>query len=151
MPQTSIDALGDGSGSDSGGSSGSDKTTLVAVHPDFRVVALALPVPPYAGRPLDPPLRSRFQSRSVFSAPSQFTSHHLPPRYAPPSPPPCRLWPWYCSSNLSSPTSAPVAHKRFVDELEIGGALNCVTYGGAGRASGSGSSDLAFRYSIAAG
>ncbi|CAM9191627.1 unnamed protein product, partial [Chrysoparadoxa australica] len=33
------------------------------VHPDFRVVALALPVPPYPGRVLDPPLRSRFQGR----------------------------------------------------------------------------------------
>jgi hypothetical protein len=60
MPQSSIDALG-GTGVDGGCS----KTTLVAVHPDFRVVALALPVPPYAGRPLDPPLRSRFQSRSI--------------------------------------------------------------------------------------
>ena len=32
---------------------------------DFRVVALSLPVPPYPGRTLDPPLRSRFQSRFV--------------------------------------------------------------------------------------
>ena len=30
---------------------------LVRVHPDFRVVALGLPVPPYPGKPLDPPLR----------------------------------------------------------------------------------------------
>ncbi|ETN04638.1 hypothetical protein PPTG_14469 [Phytophthora nicotianae INRA-310] len=38
---------------------------LVRVHPDFRVIALGLPVPPYPGRTLDPPLRSRFQARSV--------------------------------------------------------------------------------------
>jgi MoxR-like ATPase len=37
----------------------------VPVHPSFRVVALGLPVPPYHGRVLDPPLRSRFQSRFV--------------------------------------------------------------------------------------
>jgi MoxR-like ATPase len=40
-------------------------SSLVAVHPNFRVVALGLPVPPFAGRTLDPPLRSRFQSRFV--------------------------------------------------------------------------------------
>lgn len=38
---------------------------LVRVHPDFRVIALALPVPPYRGNPLDPPFRSRFQVRWV--------------------------------------------------------------------------------------
>ncbi|RLN54749.1 hypothetical protein BBJ28_00020377, partial [Nothophytophthora sp. Chile5] len=38
---------------------------LVRVHPDFRVIALGLPVPPYPGRTLDPPLRSRFQARNV--------------------------------------------------------------------------------------
>ncbi|KAI8064375.1 AAA domain-containing protein [Gongronella butleri] len=31
----------------------------------FRVFALGLPVPPYVGYPLDPPLRSRFQSRDI--------------------------------------------------------------------------------------
>lgn len=36
---------------------------LLAVHPAFRVVALGSPSPPYPGRSLDPPLRSRFQSR----------------------------------------------------------------------------------------
>lgn len=35
------------------------------VHENFRVVALGLPVPPFAGKPLDPPLRSRFQARLV--------------------------------------------------------------------------------------
>lgn len=36
---------------------------LVPTHPDFRVIALGKPVPPYHGRTLDPPLRSRFQIR----------------------------------------------------------------------------------------
>ena len=35
------------------------------MHENFRVVALGLPVPPFAGKPLDPPLRSRFQARLV--------------------------------------------------------------------------------------
>ena len=34
---------------------------IVFVHDKFRVIALGLPVPPFAGRSLDPPLRSRFQ------------------------------------------------------------------------------------------
>ncbi|OQR83325.1 hypothetical protein ACHHYP_14843 [Achlya hypogyna] len=38
---------------------------LVRVHPRFRVLALGLPVPPFPGRSLDPPLRSRFQARRV--------------------------------------------------------------------------------------
>jgi len=38
---------------------------LVRVSPDFRVIALGLPVPRYVGSPLDPPLRSRFQARDV--------------------------------------------------------------------------------------
>ena len=38
---------------------------LLAVNPAFRVVALGSPSPPYPGRALDPPLRSRFQSRYV--------------------------------------------------------------------------------------
>jgi len=38
---------------------------LVRVHEDFRVIALGLPVPEFAGFPLDPPLRSRFQARRV--------------------------------------------------------------------------------------
>ena len=38
---------------------------LVRVHPDVRVIALGVPVPPYPGRTLDPPLRSRFQARNV--------------------------------------------------------------------------------------
>ena len=71
-------------------------------HPDFRVVALGLPVPPYKGRTLDPPLRSRFQCRVVepeltgadcFSPPftSTFFPWSPPPSLSPslpPSPPP---------------------------------------------------------------
>ena len=38
---------------------------LVPVAENFRVIALGLPVPPFPGRTLDPPLRSRFQSRFV--------------------------------------------------------------------------------------
>ncbi len=41
------------------------RNKIVSVHPDFRVVALGIPVPPYTGKPLDPPLRSRFQARAV--------------------------------------------------------------------------------------
>ena len=43
---------------------------LVRVHPDFRVVALGLPTPPWPGQSLDPPLRSRFQARVVPPPPS---------------------------------------------------------------------------------
>jgi hypothetical protein len=38
---------------------------LLRTHPDFRVIALGLPVPAFPGFPLDPPLRSRFQARFV--------------------------------------------------------------------------------------
>lgn len=40
---------------------------LVPVHPDFRILALGLPVPPHPGHTLDPPLRSRFQAKVVVS------------------------------------------------------------------------------------
>ena len=38
---------------------------LIPVHENFRVIAIGLPVPPFTGNPLDPPLRSRFQSYSI--------------------------------------------------------------------------------------
>ncbi len=38
---------------------------IFRVHPSFRVIALGCPVPPYPGKALDPPLRSRFASRRV--------------------------------------------------------------------------------------
>lgn len=46
---------------------GNDVSRFIAVHPNFRVVALGLPTPPYQGLSLDPPFRSRFQSRWVES------------------------------------------------------------------------------------
>jgi len=46
-----------------------DALRLVRVSPDFRVVALGLPVPRYQGNPLDPPLRSRFQARDINPTP----------------------------------------------------------------------------------
>ncbi|XP_068185310.1 von Willebrand factor A domain-containing protein 8 [Antennarius striatus] len=46
-----------------------DSWKIVRVSEDFRVIALGLPVPKYKGNPLDPPLRSRFQSRDI---------HYLP-------------------------------------------------------------------------
>eukprot|EP01043_Picozoa_sp_COSAG02_P127643 COSAG02_NODE_65030_length_259_cov_0.637500_1_plen_60_part_10 len=38
------------------------------VSSNFRFTALGLPVPIFPGRSLDPPLRSRFQARSVSAA-----------------------------------------------------------------------------------
>lgn len=53
-----------------GGEADIRAASLVRVHPNFRVIALGLPVPKFYGFPLDPPLRSRFQARVVgaFSA-----------------------------------------------------------------------------------
>eukprot|EP01062_Namystynia_karyoxenos_P030185 TRINITY_DN22568_c0_g1_i1.p1 TRINITY_DN22568_c0_g1~~TRINITY_DN22568_c0_g1_i1.p1 ORF type:complete len:1930 (+),score=635.49 TRINITY_DN22568_c0_g1_i1:92-5881(+) len=70
---------------------------LVRVSPRFRVVALGLPVPPYAGAPLDPPLRSRFQARFVSPpAPAELDSFPRVAAFAhavnlPPEPPRGRL------------------------------------------------------------
>ncbi|KAF9806900.1 hypothetical protein IEO21_08484 [Rhodonia placenta] len=38
---------------------------FLPAHKNFRVIAIAAPVPPYPGYPLDPPFRSRFQARFV--------------------------------------------------------------------------------------
>ncbi|KAF9648314.1 hypothetical protein BDM02DRAFT_3187271 [Thelephora ganbajun] len=38
---------------------------FMPAHKNFRVVAIAAPVPPYPGYPLDPPFRSRFQARFI--------------------------------------------------------------------------------------
>lgn len=38
---------------------------FVPAHKNFRVIAIAAPVPPYPGYPLDPPFRSRFQAHFV--------------------------------------------------------------------------------------
>ncbi|CAO1629064.1 unnamed protein product [Sympodiomycopsis kandeliae] len=53
-------------------------TKFIPVHPNFRVVALGLPIPPYKGLPLDPPFRSRFQSRWVESLVAASTPNQLP-------------------------------------------------------------------------
>ncbi|CAG8551920.1 10698_t:CDS:10 [Diversispora eburnea] len=44
-----------------------DEWKLVKVSDRFIVMALGLPIPPYIGHPLDPPLRSRFQCRDIKS------------------------------------------------------------------------------------
>lgn len=44
------------------GHSNSEKRFIPA-HKNFRVIAIAAPVPPYTGYPIDPPFRSRFQAR----------------------------------------------------------------------------------------
>ncbi|KAF7366325.1 von Willebrand factor A domain-containing protein 8 [Mycena sanguinolenta] len=38
---------------------------FLPAHKNFRVIAIAAPVPPFPGYPLDPPFRSRFQARFV--------------------------------------------------------------------------------------
>ncbi|KAG7095577.1 hypothetical protein E1B28_006310 [Marasmius oreades] len=42
-----------------------DTKKFIPAHKDFRVIAIAAPVPPYPGYPLDPPFRSRFQARFI--------------------------------------------------------------------------------------
>ncbi|KAJ3255375.1 hypothetical protein HK103_006294 [Boothiomyces macroporosus] len=42
-----------------------DTLGLIRAHEKFRVIAIGTPVPPYPGKPLDPPFRSRFQSRYI--------------------------------------------------------------------------------------
>jgi von Willebrand factor A domain-containing protein 8 len=42
-----------------------DRLGLIRAHERFRVIAIGSPVPPYPGKPLDPPFRSRFQVRYV--------------------------------------------------------------------------------------
>jgi MoxR-like ATPase len=48
-----------------------ERARAVRVHPRFRVLALGVPVPPFPGNPLDPPLRSRFQARRIDRCPTQ--------------------------------------------------------------------------------
>jgi len=50
---------------DSGAEARAGEGHLARVHEDFRVIALGVPVPRFAGFPLDPPLRSRFQVRDM--------------------------------------------------------------------------------------
>ncbi|KAI0943485.1 hypothetical protein AcW1_002637 [Taiwanofungus camphoratus] len=50
---------------DSSSSEANPTTRFIPAHKNFRVIAIAAPVPPYTGYPLDPPFRSRFQARFV--------------------------------------------------------------------------------------
>jgi hypothetical protein len=61
---------GSGNGAGAEASSSAGGRGLCRVHPNFRVVALGLPTPPFPGHSLDPPLRSRFQARVVGAAPA---------------------------------------------------------------------------------
>lgn len=72
---------------------------LFSVSPNFRVIALGLPVPEFPGYPLDPPLRSRFQARVITSSPLQETLHHS--SYVASVSPPSLQWP------LPSPSPSP--------------------------------------------
>ncbi|XP_067641687.1 von Willebrand factor A domain-containing protein 8 [Eurosta solidaginis] len=59
-----------------------NKLGILRVSEDFRVVALGLPTQKYKGTPLDPPLRSRFQSRNIshyaFDEILNDLQHHAP-------------------------------------------------------------------------
>ncbi|KAL1924595.1 uncharacterized protein VTP21DRAFT_4249 [Calcarisporiella thermophila] len=50
---------------------------LERVDPKFLVIALGVPVPRYSGYPLDPPLRSRFQSRDIRPLPPDMQATFL--------------------------------------------------------------------------
>ena len=50
---------------------GASSSMLVPVHPEFRVIATGVPTPPYPGRTLDPPIRSRFQIQDDLLAPRE--------------------------------------------------------------------------------
>ncbi len=63
------------------GESSLKKWKIDRVNENFRVIALGLPVPPYKGNPLDPPLRSRFQARTVFQISFQTQYDELREKY----------------------------------------------------------------------
>ncbi|KAI9303209.1 AAA domain-containing protein [Cunninghamella echinulata] len=56
---------------------GQSDTKFEKVDKRFLVFALGLPVPPYVGYPLDPPLRSRFQSRDIRAPSFQSQVDHI--------------------------------------------------------------------------
>lgn len=56
-----------------------DLSNIVPVSKSFRVIALGLQVPKFAGFPLDPPLRSRFQARLVNGLSDGCRDAHLAP------------------------------------------------------------------------
>ncbi|KAJ6597510.1 hypothetical protein DFH09DRAFT_1132068, partial [Mycena vulgaris] len=56
---------------------------FIPAYKNFRVIAIAAPVPPFPVCPLDPSFRSRFQARFVdpaSSTPSAPSSPSAPPR-----------------------------------------------------------------------
>ena len=59
-----------------------DSWRLVRASEQFLVIALGLPVPPYKGNPLDPPLRSRFQARHALAPPFPELLAELKNRYS---------------------------------------------------------------------
>ena len=58
-----------------------ERWQISRVDEKFRVIALGLPVPAYKGNPLDPPLRSRFQARTIFQTPFQTLYEELREKY----------------------------------------------------------------------
>ncbi|KAF9495262.1 hypothetical protein BDN71DRAFT_1447943 [Pleurotus eryngii] len=65
-----------------------DDTTgklFIPAHKDFRVIAIAAPVPPYPGYPLDPPFRSRFQARFIDPLGAAMALHKAVESPSPPS------------------------------------------------------------------
>ena len=62
---------------------GTPPPNLLRCHPDFRVICVGLPVPPYRGQPLDPPLRSRFQARLVTPPPPSAVARLVAPPATP--------------------------------------------------------------------
>ncbi|KAF7292707.1 hypothetical protein MIND_01168900 [Mycena indigotica] len=50
-----------------------DGKLFIPAHKNFRIIAIAAPVPPFPGHPLDPPFRSRFQARFVDPVGSMLT------------------------------------------------------------------------------
>lgn len=58
-----------------------EKANLVRVSDNFRVIALGLPVPPFPGFPLDPPLRSRFVARTLDPRPTRRELRRLSSRF----------------------------------------------------------------------
>ncbi|GBG24399.1 von Willebrand factor A domain-containing protein 8 [Hondaea fermentalgiana] len=81
---------------------------IVPSHKDFRVIALGVPVPPFRGKPLDPPLRSRFQVRVVEPASGS------------------EVWPdlvHAVSSVDANVSAAPADHPRLVALTSAAGAL----------------------------
>eukprot|EP00605_Chrysophyceae_sp_TOSAG23-4_P000428 GSChrysophyteH1.ASY1.ANO1.485.1 assembled CDS len=84
------------------------------VHQQFRVIALALQSPPYSGgNALDPPLRSRFQSRFVDVPSAEATMTLLDPSAE-------QLQMRYCL--LSGPENTPLVHRDLAGGHSLSGS-----------------------------